>query len=206
MKICSMKKLLIIVPVSILLLSCQKENIFKEAKWYESTCSLGNGIICYSGPNVNYQDFLDSFRSTYDFELNKIEKISSYADLAEFDSITKGTHTTVINGECLMQSVLGSTNFSENNIFIFYVPYYSQGCGEIKKNKILINESSKEISFDFKMNVRQGGSSTVYFSKYFFLSIPKEYEDYCLFGRFHVNAKNASLGAGADDSVLNFSL
>lgn len=48
--------------------------------------------------------------------------------------------------------------------------------------------------------------STIYFSKYFFLTIPKEFEDYSLFGKFHVNAKNALWRARADDSILNFSL
>jgi hypothetical protein len=138
------------------------------------------------------------------WEQHKIRKINSSADLQTFIDYQP---EALIDGELLHLSALQDLDFNAKTIFVYGLKYETQctasSCGKMTRDKIKLNNSRQEITFDLKLRASVGGSGMGLIRRYLFFVIPNDEADYTISGNVLVDER-AGLGGGAHDFTVEY--
>lgn len=102
--------------------------------------------------------------------------------------------------------MINGVDFSTHSVYVIYTITEQQEFPNVSKDKIWVNDSNKEILFDFKLRVQIGGSGMDYVAGFWYVILPKSYDDYSIRCTLHVNETGKLYGGPGNDYTREYNL
>lgn len=137
------------------------------------------------------------------------QKILRIASAADFDSlityIEAGNYNLYPKVNGIRPSIrFAGIDYEKSNLFVIFLGYEGQEGGEIKREKVKVKESTKELKFKMKLSVPAGGSGMGKFQKLVFFEVPIDKCNYNISGSVVVDEYNVI--SGGKDYTVDYGL